>query len=139
MPLSRLIDVVNERFGTDFTQADQLLFDQIVETAIADEGLREAAAVNPDDKFKLVFRNLLEQLFADRMDPERRDIHSVHERFSVSGRGHGLDGFRSLPKVAGGPSRLSRRTWHAPCRPPIPDRSADGGGTPCRLRAARSA
>ena len=68
VPLSRLIDVVNERFGTDFTQADQLLFDQIVETAIADEGLREAAAVNPDDKFKLVFRNLLEHLFADRMD-----------------------------------------------------------------------
>ena len=68
VPLSRLIDVVNERFGTDFTPADQLLFDQIVETAIADDGLRRAAAVNPDDKFKLVFRNLLERLFADRMD-----------------------------------------------------------------------
>ena len=68
VPLSRLIDVVNERFGTDFTPADQLLFDQIVETAIADDGLRRAAAVNPDDKFKLVFRNLLEHLFADRMD-----------------------------------------------------------------------
>ena len=68
VPLSRLIDVVNERFGTDFTQADQLLFDQIVETAIADDGLRRAAAVNADDKFKLVFRNLLEHLFADRMD-----------------------------------------------------------------------
>ena len=40
VPLSRLIDVVNERFGTDFTPADQLLFDQIVETAIADDGLR---------------------------------------------------------------------------------------------------
>ena len=35
---------------------------------IADDGLRMAAAVNPDDKFKLVFRNLLEHLFADRMD-----------------------------------------------------------------------
>ena len=68
MPLSRLIDVVNERFGTDFTQGDQLFFDQIVETAVADENLRRAAAVNPDDKFKLVFGNLLEQLFADRMD-----------------------------------------------------------------------
>lgn len=68
MPLSRLIDVVNQRFGTDFTQGDQLFFDQIVETAIADENLRKAAAVNPDDKFKLVFGNLLEQLFADRMD-----------------------------------------------------------------------
>ena len=68
MPLSRLIDVVNERFGTEFTQADQLFFDQIVETAVADDGLRRAAAVNADDKFRLVFRNLLEHLFADRMD-----------------------------------------------------------------------
>ena len=68
MPLSRLIDILNERFGTDFTQADQLFFDQIVETAVADDGLRRAAAVNPDDKFRLVFRNLLDQLFADRMD-----------------------------------------------------------------------
>ena len=38
MALSQLIDVVNERFGTDFNQADQLFFDQIVEAAMADEG-----------------------------------------------------------------------------------------------------
>ncbi len=66
--LSRLIDIVNERFGTDFNQADQLFFDQIVEAAIADEGLQQAAAVNPGDKFELVFKNLLETLFVERMD-----------------------------------------------------------------------
>lgn len=66
--LSQLIDVVNERFGTDFNQADQLFFDQIVEAAMADDGLRQAAAVNPGDKFELVFRNLLERLFAERID-----------------------------------------------------------------------
>jgi type I restriction enzyme R subunit len=68
MPLSRLIDVVNDRFGTDFNQADQLFFDQIVEAAISDNALREAAAVNPGDKFELVFKNLLEALFVERMD-----------------------------------------------------------------------
>jgi type I restriction enzyme R subunit len=68
VPLSQLIDVVNERFGTDFNQADQLFFDQIVEAALSDEGLRQAAAVNPGDKFELVFRNLLEKLFAERID-----------------------------------------------------------------------
>jgi hypothetical protein len=31
--------------------------------------LRQAAAVNPEDKFELVFRNLLERLFIERMDP----------------------------------------------------------------------
>ena len=43
VPLSRLIDVVNDRFGTDFNQADQLFFDQIVEAAVSDAALRQAA------------------------------------------------------------------------------------------------
>ena len=68
VPLSQLIDIVNERFGTDFNQADQLFFDQIVEAAMTDDGLRQAAAVNPGDKFELVFKNLLERLFVERMD-----------------------------------------------------------------------
>jgi type I restriction enzyme R subunit len=68
VPLSRLIDVVNDRFGTDFNRADQLFFDQIVEAAIADSALKQAAIVNPGDRFELVFRNLLEALFVERMD-----------------------------------------------------------------------
>ncbi|MGN8169734.1 relaxase/mobilization nuclease domain-containing protein [Agrobacterium sp. 22117] len=68
VPLSRLIDVVNERFGTDFNQADQFFFDQLVEVAVSDAALKQAAAVNPADKFELVFKNLLEALFVERMD-----------------------------------------------------------------------
>jgi type I restriction enzyme R subunit len=49
-------------------QADQLFFDQIVEAALTDEALKQAAAVNPGDKFQLVFKNLLETLFVERMD-----------------------------------------------------------------------
>ncbi len=68
VPFSQLIDVVNERFGTDFNQADQLFFDHIVEAAMADDAMRQAAAVNPKDKFELVFRSLLDQIFIERMD-----------------------------------------------------------------------
>jgi type I restriction enzyme, R subunit len=68
LALSQLIHVVNERFGTDFNQSDQLFFDQMVEAAIRDETLKQAAAVNPGDKFELVFKNLLESLFVERMD-----------------------------------------------------------------------
>jgi type I restriction enzyme R subunit len=71
--LSQLIDVVNERFGTDFNQADQLFFDQIVEAATTDEGLRQAAAVNPGDKFELVFKRVLGSIFIERMD-QNEDI-----------------------------------------------------------------
>ena len=68
VPLSQLIDVINERFGTDFNQADQFFFDQIVEAAVGDDGLRQAAAVNPEEKFRLVFKNLLDHMFVERLD-----------------------------------------------------------------------
>ena len=73
VPLSQLIDIVNSRFGTDFNQADQLFFDQVVEAAMANDGVRQAAAVNPGDKFELVFKGLLQNLFAERMD-QNEDI-----------------------------------------------------------------
>jgi type I restriction enzyme R subunit len=89
VPLSQLIDLVNDRFGTDFNQADQLFFDQIVEAAVTDDGLRQAAGVNPEDKFELVFRNLLERLFVERMDQNEeifvRYMNDAHFREIVSG------------------------------------------------------
>lgn len=66
--LSQLIDDLNQRFGTDFNQADQLFFDQLTETAVSDDRLQQAAKVNPEDKFSLVFSNLLEALMLERMD-----------------------------------------------------------------------
>ena len=68
VPLSRLIDVINERFGTDFNEADQLFFDQIVEAAIRVDMLQQAAQANAIGKFQLVFRQVLESLFIERMD-----------------------------------------------------------------------
>lgn len=73
VPLSTLIEVINDRFGTDFTDADQLFFDQIVEAAVADESLQQAAQANPEDKFALVFGRVLESLFVERME-QNEDI-----------------------------------------------------------------
>ena len=64
---------MNASFGTDFNQADQLFFDLVVEAAMANDGVRQAAAMNPGDKFELVFEGLLRNLFAERMD-QNEDI-----------------------------------------------------------------
>ncbi|BAZ87912.1 type I restriction endonuclease subunit R [Dolichospermum compactum] len=66
--LSQLIDIINNRFGTDFNQADQLFFDQIVETAANSDELQQAARVNSADKFGLLFSQMLESLFVERVD-----------------------------------------------------------------------
>ncbi len=71
--LSRLIDLINDRFGTEFTEADQLFFDQIIAAAMLDEDLRQAADANPEDKFALLFGNLLQTLFIERME-QNEDI-----------------------------------------------------------------
>jgi type I restriction enzyme R subunit len=66
--LSRLIDLINERFGTEFTQADELFFHQVREVAMADDGLRQAAQANTLDNFRYVFVKALEEFFIDRME-----------------------------------------------------------------------
>lgn len=71
--LSRLIDIVNDRFGTDFKPADELFFNQIREEATSDESLRQAALANPIESFKYVFDKALEDLIIDRME-QNEDI-----------------------------------------------------------------
>ena len=66
--LSKLIELLNDRFGTEFTEADQLFFDQIREHAAENDELRQAALANTIDAFKYVFDKMLEGLFIDRMD-----------------------------------------------------------------------
>ena len=68
MQLSTLVDKLNERFGTEFTPADQLFFDQVRETAVANEKLRQAVMANSLENFEPVFNKQLENLFIERMD-----------------------------------------------------------------------
>ena len=66
--LSELIDILNERFGTDFTEADQLFFDQIEGEAKGKESLQQAAKVNTMGDFLQIFKNAFEGLVIERME-----------------------------------------------------------------------
>ncbi len=66
--LSLLIDILNERFGTEFKLGDQLFFDSIREDALADAALRQAALANTMENFNWVFSKALEGLFIERME-----------------------------------------------------------------------
>jgi len=66
--LSQLIDILNERFGTDFKPGDQLFLESIREDAIADPEIRQAALANTMENFGYVFLKALEGLFIDRME-----------------------------------------------------------------------
>lgn len=66
-PLSEIIGVLNERFGTSFGEEDRLFFQQIKERACADKQVIQTALANPLDKFALGIRKLLEDLMLERM------------------------------------------------------------------------
>ncbi len=65
-PLSAIIQVINERFGTDFSEEDRLLFEQITGDMVQDEKLAEQALANTKEKFKEVFEPKAMQAFVAR-------------------------------------------------------------------------
>jgi len=66
-PLSEIIQVLNERFGTQFTEEDRLFFQQIKEKAINNDQVIQTALANPLDKFELGIRKLIEDFMIERM------------------------------------------------------------------------
>ena len=66
--LSSLIDRLNERFGTSFTDADQLFFEQIRASAENNEHVAEAALANNFRNFSSYLDRVLDGLFIARME-----------------------------------------------------------------------
>lgn len=71
--LSEIIKILNDRFGTDFTEADKLFFDQIEEEMIMDEKLGLQAKSNTMDNFKYGFEDMFIAKLVERMD-QNQDI-----------------------------------------------------------------
>jgi len=67
LPLSEIIEVLNERFGTQFIEEDRLFFQQIKEKACNNEQIVQTALANPLGKFELGTRKLIEDLMIERM------------------------------------------------------------------------
>ena len=66
-PLSEIIENLNDRFGTEFSEADRLFFEQIKESAVEDEAIQQTALANSLDNFKLVISPQLQRLMYERM------------------------------------------------------------------------
>jgi len=66
-PLSEIIQALNDRFGTDFSDEDRLFFEQIKEKASKDERIIQTAKANPLDKFELGIKAVIESLMMQRI------------------------------------------------------------------------
>jgi type I restriction enzyme R subunit len=66
--LSRIVEVLNEHFGLALGTADQLFFDQMEATWLADPHLVDQARANPLENFRLVFNDVFIKSIVERMD-----------------------------------------------------------------------
>lgn len=75
-PLSTIIDVINKRFGTNWTEADQLLFDQISGDMAQNARLLEQARANSIEQFKLVFDSEVMRAFVQRLGRNEKIVNA---------------------------------------------------------------
>jgi len=69
--LSEIIQVLNDRFGMNLTEADRLYFDQIEEELVGHEKLVEQARSNTIENFKYGFEEVFLNTLISRMDQNR--------------------------------------------------------------------
>lgn len=77
VPLSQVIKVLNDRFGTDFTEAEQLLVDAVMVDLSKDEGLAQSAQANTKENFKFAFDAKLDEAFMERHGKNEEFIDRV--------------------------------------------------------------
>jgi type I restriction enzyme R subunit len=82
--LSEIIKILNERFGTDFTEADKLFFDQIEEELVSDKKLGMQAKTNTIENFKFGFEDVFIAKLIDRMDQNKDIFNKIMEDKSFS-------------------------------------------------------
>lgn len=83
--LSEIIKVLNDRFGTDFTEADKLFFDQIEEEMVLDDKLGVQAKSNTMDNFKYGFEDVFISKLVERMDQNQDIFNKIMEDKTFAG------------------------------------------------------
>lgn len=77
--LSEIITILNDRFGTEFEEADKLFFDQIEAELLLDKTLQVQAKVNKIDTFKYAFEDLFVTKLIERMDQNQEIFEKILE------------------------------------------------------------
>ncbi len=77
--LSEIINVLNERFGTEFDEADKLFFDQIEAELMEDETLQAQARVNKIDTFKFAFHDKFIDKLVGRVEQNQEIYEKIME------------------------------------------------------------
>ena len=75
--LSLIIKELNERFGTDFSDADRVTIQQLEEQLLANQALAASVRINTPDNARLTFDHVVTDQFQDLIDSNFRFYKQV--------------------------------------------------------------
>ncbi len=78
-PLSQIIQELNERFGTDFSEDDKVFVQQLETRLVGDPILENAARVNPRENFRLAFNNVVNNVLQEMIDANFKFYKQVND------------------------------------------------------------
>jgi type I restriction enzyme, R subunit len=76
---------VNTRFGTEFSDADWLLIEQVIEDCVQDQDLANQAKSNTVDNFRYGFDDVVITKWIERMDQNQEFFKNIMDNELVSG------------------------------------------------------
>jgi len=75
--LSSVLEKLNERFGTEFTEEDLLFDEQVVSTMTNSEDVQVRAKNNSYDNFRLAMKERIMDFVIDRMEANEKYTHKI--------------------------------------------------------------
>ena len=70
---------MNERFGTDFSDADRVFVSQLEERLVSDPVLENSARVNTEENFRLTFNNVVNEIVQNMMDTNFKFFKQIND------------------------------------------------------------
>jgi len=77
--LSKIIEDLNERFGTEFTEEDKVFLSQLQERLEKNEALRNSVQVNPPSSARLTFDNIANDIIQDMIDSNIKFYKKIND------------------------------------------------------------
>jgi type I restriction enzyme R subunit len=77
--LSSILNLLNDKYGTEFTDADRLYFEQIEQALFENDELKLRAQSNPIENFKYAFEEVFIQTLIDRMKDNEEIFDNIME------------------------------------------------------------
>ena len=78
--LSNILNILNDKYGTEFTDADRLYFEQLEQALFENDELKLRAQNNPIENFKYAFEEVFIQTLIDRM----KDNEEIFDKIMVN-------------------------------------------------------